>query len=218
MEVIVAVGTAWCSGSARRLVLPARSPPAHSSSSSVSRQDVQADARLSKMTDTYSKASVGYERIREVLDTEARAGPARRPDAPRVQGTNRIRPCAFSYAPGQPVLKDLSFRIEPGQTAAIGRATGAGKTTIASLIPRFYDPAVRTRENRRHGRATSRRSHYANRSASSCRTRCSFAPPSGRTSPTANRRATPRGILRAAKLANADEFIERMPQATTPGR
>ncbi|MCK5250495.1 MAG: ATP-binding cassette domain-containing protein, partial [Spirochaetaceae bacterium] len=46
----------------------------------------------------------------------------------------------FSYVPGEPVLKGLNFRIEPGQTVAVVGATGAGKTTIANLITRLWDP------------------------------------------------------------------------------
>jgi ABC-type multidrug transport system fused ATPase/permease subunit len=45
----------------------------------------------------------------------------------------------FCYRPGEPVLKDLSFRIEPGQKIAIVGATGSGKTTIIKLLNRFYD-------------------------------------------------------------------------------
>ncbi|MBA3388628.1 MAG: ATP-binding cassette domain-containing protein, partial [Rubrobacter sp.] len=46
---------------------------------------------------------------------------------------------AFAYEPGRPVLHGVSFEVEPGQTVALVGPTGAGKTTIASLIPRFYD-------------------------------------------------------------------------------
>ncbi len=94
------------------------------------------------MMDTYSKAAVGYERIREVFDTKPQV---LRPSigACRLhasRGEIEFDHVHFSYAPGQPVLKDISFKIAPGQMTALVGPTGAGKTTIASLIGRFYDP------------------------------------------------------------------------------
>lgn len=95
---------------------------------------------LSKMTDSYSKAAVGYERIREVLDTnhEVRDLPGAR-NAPPFRGRIEFDHVTFCYDEKNRVLKDITFRIEPGQTAALVGPTGAGKTTIISLIPRFYD-------------------------------------------------------------------------------
>ena len=95
---------------------------------------------LSKMTDSYTKASVGYERIREILETQHEirdSSGARR--APRFHGRIEFEHVSFEYEPGRPILKDINFRIEPGQTVALVGPTGAGKTTIISLIPRFYD-------------------------------------------------------------------------------
>ena len=96
---------------------------------------------LSKMTDAYSKAAVGYERIREVLETDGelkdRPG-ARR--APSFRGKIEFDHVSFSYDQQSAVLRDVSFTVEPGQVAALVGPTGAGKTTIISLIPRFYDP------------------------------------------------------------------------------
>ncbi len=95
---------------------------------------------LSKMTDSYSKAAVGYERIREILDTnhEVRDLSGSR-NAPPFRGRIEFANVSFAYEPASPVLRDVSFLIEPGQTAALAGPTGAGKTTIISLIPRFYD-------------------------------------------------------------------------------
>ncbi len=95
---------------------------------------------LSKMTDTISKADVGWERIREVLENEmqVRDLPRAKP-APRFKGRIEFDRVSFSYEPSQPVLQELSLMIEPGQLAALVGPTGAGKTTIVSLLPRFYD-------------------------------------------------------------------------------
>lgn len=96
---------------------------------------------LSKMTDTYAKAAVGYERIREVLETDRQVKdlPGARP-APEFCGQIELRGVSFSYGPNCPILKQIDMIIEPGQVAALVGPTGAGKTTIISLIPRFYDP------------------------------------------------------------------------------
>ena len=96
---------------------------------------------LSKMTDAYSKAAVGFERIREVLETDRASKDlpgARR--APTFRGEIELKNVSFSYEPNHPILKQVSLVIEPGQVAALVGPTGAGKTTIISLIPRFYDP------------------------------------------------------------------------------
>jgi subfamily B ATP-binding cassette protein MsbA len=96
---------------------------------------------LSKMTDAYSKAAIGYERIREVLETEheIRDLPgARRAHA--FRGGVELSDVSFGYEPHYPILKQISLKVEPGQVAALVGPTGAGKTTIINLIPRFYDP------------------------------------------------------------------------------
>src|ERR1700676_2556357 len=94
---------------------------------------------LSKMADTVSKAAVGYERIEEVLeiDSVVRDLPRARP-APRLKGQIEFDHVTFAYGDAKPVLKDISFKIEPGQVAAFVGPSGTGKTTIISLIPRFY--------------------------------------------------------------------------------
>src|SRR5260370_31354099 len=95
---------------------------------------------LSKMTDTISKASVGWERIREVLENETQIRDlpgAKR--APRFKGKIEFDHVKFAYDGTQPLLADVDLEIEPGQLAAPVGPTGAGKTTIVSLLPRFYD-------------------------------------------------------------------------------
>jgi subfamily B ATP-binding cassette protein MsbA len=99
------------------------------------------------MTNTVSKAALSFERIQELLDIESRIRdrPGAR-TAPRFAGALAFEHVTFGYDDAHPVLKDVSLRIEPGQVAAIVGPSGTGKTTIAGLIPRFFDP--------QHGRVT----------------------------------------------------------------
>jgi len=84
--------------------------------------------------------SASVERVAEVLE----AGPEVRdtPGAfalPPVQGSVAFENVAFAYEPGQPVLRGISFETKPGETIAIVGSTGAGKSTLVSLLPRFFD-------------------------------------------------------------------------------
>jgi len=88
-------------------------------------------------------AKVGVGRVFEILETAPDV-----PDGPRtlarasVRGRIELRDVSFGYVPQRLVLRDVSLAIEPGETIAIVGATGAGKSTLVSLIPRFYDPAA----------------------------------------------------------------------------
>ena len=61
------------------------------------------------------------------------------PDLPELSGEIELRNVSYGYSPGEDVIKDVSLHVEPGQTVAIVGPTGAGKTTLVSLISRFYD-------------------------------------------------------------------------------
>lgn len=88
----------------------------------------------------FQSALAGAERIYGLLDTASE--PA---DAPRAQSLTSTQGrlvfdrVAFGYETGRKAISDVSFTMEPGQTVALVGPTGAGKTTIASLLPRFYD-------------------------------------------------------------------------------
>jgi ATP-binding cassette subfamily B multidrug efflux pump len=85
-------------------------------------------------------ALAGAERIYSILD-EPRE-PADVPDARslgRAEGRITFEQVSFAYDASHPVLHELSFEVAPGQTVALVGRTGAGKTTVANLIPRFYD-------------------------------------------------------------------------------
>jgi subfamily B ATP-binding cassette protein MsbA len=168
---------------------------------------------LSKMTDAYSKASVGYERIREVLDTEREIKDL--PGARNIQqlkGMIEFDRVEFGYEPGRPIIRDMSFRIEPGQVAAFVGPTGAGKTTIISLIPRFYDPisgSVRLdgQDVRRYKQRSIRR-----QISFVLQETLLFQGPIWHNIAYGKPEATREEILHAAELANATEFIEKMPE------
>src|SRR5262249_32539704 len=91
---------------------------------------------LSKLPDTFSKPAIAFERIQEVLDVEIKTpGHAKPHKAPDFEGRIEFDNVSFGYLPDQPILKGVSLTIEPGQIAAFVGPTGAGKTTIISLIP-----------------------------------------------------------------------------------
>jgi len=95
---------------------------------------------LSQLYTTVQSAMAGGERVLELLDTEPAV--ADRPDAiemPPIAGRIELRNVSFAYLEDQTVLHDVNLTVEPGQTVALVGPTGGGKTSIASLIARFYD-------------------------------------------------------------------------------
>ena len=100
---------------------------------------------LSQLYATMQSAMAGAENVMRLLDTRpavrdrrgAEAGPE--PWRPWLTGRVELRGVDFAYQPGAPVLHGVDLEIEAGQTAALVGPTGAGKTTIVSLIARFYE-------------------------------------------------------------------------------
>ncbi len=87
-----------------------------------------------------SRAAASSERVFEILDTPVTV--ANKPDAvelPEITGRVDFQDVSCAYHPGRPVLEGVSFVAEPGMMIALVGATGSGKTTVANLIPRFYD-------------------------------------------------------------------------------
>jgi ATP-binding cassette, subfamily B, bacterial len=168
---------------------------------------------LSKITDTYSKAAVGYERIQEVLqvDKEVKDMP-RAIRAPRLKGKIDFENVSFSYVEDTPILKDVSFTIEPKQMVALVGPTGAGKTSIISLVARFYDPTsgvikIDGTDIRRFQQKSLRQ-----QISFVLQETLLFHAPVWKNIAYGKPEASRREIMRAAEQANAAEFIENMPE------
>ena len=95
---------------------------------------------LSQLYTTMQAAMAGGERVLELLDSEpAVRDPRDGAIMPAIRGEIEFRDVSFAYQPGQPVLHDVNLHILPGQTVALVGPTGAGKTSLANLVARFYD-------------------------------------------------------------------------------
>ncbi len=96
--------------------------------------------KISALLELYPKGMAGFRRFRELLAKDPEIVDA--PDAVDVaslSGNIQFQHVDFSYDQYQRVLKDISLKVNPGETVAFVGPSGAGKTTICSLIPRFYD-------------------------------------------------------------------------------
>jgi subfamily B ATP-binding cassette protein MsbA len=168
---------------------------------------------LSKMTDTVSKTIVGYERIKEIMETDldVKNLPGSR-KAPPLKGRIEFNHVFFAYRPDQPVLRDLSMHIEPGQVAALVGPTGAGKSTIASLMARFYDPVSgQVRIDGRDVRGYKLKS-LRQQISFVLQESLLFRAPIWQNIAYGRPGARRADIMRAAELANAHEFIARLPE------
>jgi len=167
---------------------------------------------LATMTNTIAQTAVAVDRIRAILDAETVI--PERPEAREPQplsGEVVFENVAFSYNADAQVLRDVSFRIKAGQTVGVVGPTGGGKSTIVSLIPRFYDPTagkvhidgVDIRDYKLKGLRN--QIGYVLQETVLFRGTVADNIAYGRAG------ATKKEVMEAAKLANADEFIAKMP-------
>ena len=168
---------------------------------------------LATMTNTIAQTAVGVERVRAILeanDVIEQRGDAREPQP--LKGEIKFENVAFAYNKDAPVLTDVNFQIQAGQMVGVVGPTGGGKSTIVSLIPRFYDPSagkvsidgVDIRDYKLHG--------LRNQIAYVLQETVLFRGSVAENIAYGRGSATRDEIVKAAKLANADEFIAKMPQ------
>ena len=167
---------------------------------------------LAKMTNVVAQTAVGVERVQAILDSDMVIPENLQAQDPKpIQGEIIFDHVAFAYGEQAPVLADVSFAIRPGQFIGIVGPTGGGKSTVVSLIPRFYDPTggsvtidgVNVREYRLAG--LREQIGFVMQDTVLFRTTIGENIAYGRPG------ASQQEIEEAAKLANADEFINRMP-------
>jgi ABC-type multidrug transport system fused ATPase/permease subunit len=167
---------------------------------------------LATMTNTIAQTAVGVERVRAILeanDVIEERGDAREPRP--LKGEIKFENVAFAYNKDAPVLTDVNFEIKAGQMVGVVGPTGGGKSTIVSLIPRFYDPSagkvsvdgVDIRDYKIHG--------LRNQIAYVLQETVLFRGTVAENIAYGRGSATRDEIVKAAKLANADEFIAKMP-------
>jgi len=168
---------------------------------------------LAKMTNVIAQTAVGLERIQTILSADEEI--VEKDDAiapPPFKGEIAFEHVAFAYNKDTPVLKDVSFTVRQGQVIGVVGGTGSGKSTIVSLIPRFYDPTggritidgADVRDYELH--AMRRQIGFVLQETvlfrGTIKDNIAYGRPGG---------ATDEEIVAAAKLANADEFISKMP-------
>jgi ABC-type multidrug transport system fused ATPase/permease subunit len=157
------------------------------------------------------RATASGERIFEVIDEseDVRDAPGAS-ELPPGDGRVVFERAGFGYAPGRAVLEDIDLEIEPGRTIALIGHTGSGKTTLASLVPRFYDVTegrvtidgadVRDVTLRSLRRAIGIVAQDPFLFSATVRENITFGAPD----------ATDEDVVRAARLAQAHEFIEEL--------
>ena len=166
---------------------------------------------LASMNNSIAQTAVAVERVRTILDADAIL--AEKPEASEqtIRGEIVFDHVAFAYDESCPVLRDVCFTVAPGQMIGVVGPTGGGKSTIMSLIPRFYDSSagsvrvdgIDVRDYRLQ--ALRDQIGYVLQETVLFRGTVRDNIAYGRAG------ATEDEVIAAAKLANADEFIARMP-------
>ncbi len=168
---------------------------------------------LASTTNAIAQAAVGVDRVRSILDTDTII-PEKDDaiEARNIKGDIVFDHVAFGYTVESQVLGDISFHIQPGQFVGVVGPTGSGKSTVVSLIPRFYDvtsgSVILDGHDVRDYQLSSLRDQVGYVLQDTVLFRGTILENIAFGRPGATRDE----IVEAARLANADEFISRMPK------
>jgi ABC-type multidrug transport system fused ATPase/permease subunit len=169
--------------------------------------------RLHQINQLYQAGRASSERVAEILDAgQENYGDVPAHPAPRAEGRVEYRHVAFAYRPDVPALQDIDFQVEPGQCVALVGPTGAGKSTLVSLLSRFYEAtagqilldgrdvaAIPLRELREQVGVVSQENFLFN---GTILDNLRFGRPS----------ATREEIVEMARAARVDEFVSSLPE------
>lgn len=166
---------------------------------------------LAKMSNTLAQAAVGVERVQSLLETDMTTPEsANALDPPALTGEIAFNRVAFQYQKDQPVLKDVSFVAKAGQMVGIVGPTGSGKSTVMSLIPRFYDPTSGTIQINGINICELKLQPFRDRIGYVLQDTVLFRGTVADNIAFGRNGATREQVIAAAKAANADEFICQM--------
>lgn len=168
---------------------------------------------LARMNEQVQMALAGAERVCDILVAEPDVKETKEAHTlTDVRGEIGFHSVTFGYNPEVPVLRDLSFVIQPGESLALVGPTGVGKSTVASLIPRFYDPTdgyitldgvdlrtIKLQSLRHHISMVLQDTFLFNGTVMQ---NIMYSNPG----------KSEEEVIEAAKVANAHEFIEKLPQ------
>lgn len=167
---------------------------------------------LAKMTNTIAQTAVGVDRVRAILEADDSIPQKADATEPRpFRGEIEFENVAFNYSKESAVLKNVNFQIKAGQMVGIVGPTGSGKSTVVSLIPRFYDPSSGTVKIDGTDIRNFKLCGLRNQIAYVLQETVLFRGTVADNIAYGRGGATRDEIIAAAKLANAEEFIAKMP-------